>query len=226
MDGDAAEGGGVRTIALGFVNAYLVPGTEGWALVDTGVRGSHKAILAAMSSAGIEAADLSLIVATHVHVDHIGGLKELLDRAEAPLLCTRKAAEFLASGTSAPIVPRTRLARALSSLFPDRRVDPVSPSIVFDDELDLGPYGFSGKALRTPGHTEDSLSLFLDSGDAIVGDLLRGAGRKLSFGFTYQDPQECRRSAEAVLASGARRIFLSHGGQTDAESLRAFLSRL
>jgi glyoxylase-like metal-dependent hydrolase (beta-lactamase superfamily II) len=31
--------------------------------------------------------------------------------------------------------------------------------------------GLSGEVIHTPGHTDDSVSVFLDSGDAFIGDL-------------------------------------------------------
>jgi len=31
--------------------------------------------------------------------------------------------------------------------------------------------GLSGEVIHTPGHSDDSISVFLDSGDAFIGDL-------------------------------------------------------
>src|SRR5919202_5532200 len=47
-------------------------------LVDTGTRGSGRAILRAISRLGRRPADLAAIVLTHYHPDHVGGLPELL----------------------------------------------------------------------------------------------------------------------------------------------------
>jgi glyoxylase-like metal-dependent hydrolase (beta-lactamase superfamily II) len=58
-------------VRLGMVNAYLVREEDGLTLVDTGIAGSRKAILAAAARLG---APITRIVLTHAHGDHIGSL--------------------------------------------------------------------------------------------------------------------------------------------------------
>jgi len=48
----------------------------------------------------------------------------------------------------------------------------VIPDILMDDDFSLVPFGVMGKAVPTPGHTDCSISVLLDSGIAIVGDIL------------------------------------------------------
>jgi len=43
------------------------------AVVDTGIGTNHERILAALETVGVDHADLSWIVVTHVHLDHAGG---------------------------------------------------------------------------------------------------------------------------------------------------------
>src|SRR5215211_6966735 len=51
-------------------------------LVDTGTRGSGRAIWRAIERLGRRPADLASIVVTHYHPDHVGALPELLGAAD------------------------------------------------------------------------------------------------------------------------------------------------
>jgi glyoxylase-like metal-dependent hydrolase (beta-lactamase superfamily II) len=53
-------------------SVYLVDAPEP-AIVDTGIGTNHERILAALDAVGIDRADLSWLVVTHVHLDHAGG---------------------------------------------------------------------------------------------------------------------------------------------------------
>ena len=58
-------------------NAYLVAVDDGLLLVDTGMPGNAKRIVAFIESTGHHAADLRYIVLTHCDVDHIGSVARL-----------------------------------------------------------------------------------------------------------------------------------------------------
>ena len=60
-------------------------------------------------------------------------------------------------------------------IMPKQPFDGVIPDILIDDELSLEEFGVKGRAIFTPGHTPGSISIILDSGEAIVGDLVNGA---------------------------------------------------
>ncbi len=42
------------------------------------------------------------------------------------------------------------------------------------DGMRLDDFGIAGSVLHTPGHTPDSISVILDSGDAVIGDVMMG----------------------------------------------------
>lgn len=56
------------------VRAYLAPHATGLVLVDTGMDPSGEAIDATLARAGVSWSDLSHVVLTHRHPDHVGGL--------------------------------------------------------------------------------------------------------------------------------------------------------
>ena len=56
------------------ISVLLVAEDDGWALVDTGVRGSSLPIQEALASLGAGPGELRRIYITHCDPDHIGGL--------------------------------------------------------------------------------------------------------------------------------------------------------
>ncbi|MDY6911504.1 MAG: MBL fold metallo-hydrolase [Chloroflexota bacterium] len=59
---------------LGYVNAYLIQGTDGWTLVDTGwnAEESFSAFESQVKNIGLNFKDIKLIIITHIHPDHFG----------------------------------------------------------------------------------------------------------------------------------------------------------
>ena len=66
---------GVHRISrLGLVNAYLVTEEDGLTLIDTGLAGTHRLILARAAAFGMPIRRIAL---THAHRDHMGSLDAL-----------------------------------------------------------------------------------------------------------------------------------------------------
>jgi glyoxylase-like metal-dependent hydrolase (beta-lactamase superfamily II) len=102
----------------------------------------------------------------------------------------------------------------------------VEPGLAFKAALDLKPYGITGTVELTPGHTPGSVSVFLEGGEAIIGDLLRGSF--LSRGsprwpFVAEDLSEVKRSLARILDKDPRLLWTSHGGPLAPDDVRAFL---
>ncbi|MDD2316578.1 MAG: MBL fold metallo-hydrolase, partial [Desulfobacterales bacterium] len=63
----------VECVDGGYAATYLIQEKNGWVVVDPGTR-----LAADLAAARIGKAPVSLICATHFHVDHIGGIERLL----------------------------------------------------------------------------------------------------------------------------------------------------
>lgn len=204
--------------------AFLIAGEDGRrVLVDAGMGADGKALRRELGRNGVDPADIRLIVATHAHPDHVGALAVAAEMSGAPVLCLSAAVPYLRTGTNSPIVPRSAAGRFIVRISPEWKTRPVEPTHVFEDEFDLSPFGVRGKAVAAPGHTADSLAIVLETGEAIIGDLARGRGKKLSWGLFYEDRAACVRSVRRVLSLGARACFFSHGGSSSAADLAAFV---
>lgn len=109
--------------------------------------------------------------------------------------------------------------------IPAATVDVVVP----DDGMSLEPYGVGGQVLHTPGHTPGSVSIVLDSGDAIVGDLaMNRVPLRLRPGLPIfaEDMSQVKRSIEKLLAAGAKVIYPAHGKPFQADVLKAAVAAM
>jgi glyoxylase-like metal-dependent hydrolase (beta-lactamase superfamily II) len=63
---------------------------------------------------------------------------------------------------------------ALRNLAVPDRVPSLEPDVAFETPFRLETYGVAGQAIHTPGHTPGAVSVVLDDGTAIVGDMVMG----------------------------------------------------
>ena len=219
----------VFPIGLGFVKAFLVRGTRD-VLVDAGMKGSGPRLRAALERFGTGLDRLALVVITHGHLDHTGGLAEIVPAIACPVAVHRGDAELLRTGRQRPFTPVSPLFAALVRLASRRAAASslagIEPGILVGETFDLEPYGVEGTVVSTPGHTAGSVSLFLAGGNVIVGDALRGAIGHPSaprWPFVVEDFEANRKSVERVLERRPSIIWTSHGGPLGAEAARRFL---
>jgi len=87
--------------------------------------------------------------------------------------------------------------------------------ILKENEYNLQDYGIPGSVIHTPGHTEGSLSVLLETGDAIVGDLAMNAFflclKPRPSVFTCNS-SKLRDSWDNLIMKGAKVIYPGHGG--------------
>jgi glyoxylase-like metal-dependent hydrolase (beta-lactamase superfamily II) len=123
-------------------------------------------------------------------------------------------------------IPQNLVGRLLNLLtgLAGSRFEGTKPDILVDDELDLNEYGIAGRIIHTPGHSASSISILLDNGEALVGDMVREQGSgEIGLGMFYEDEQVLFRSLDKVMASEPRAIYLSHGECIDSGTLRDFV---
>jgi len=129
------------------------------ALIDTGCGPGYKAIVANIIRLGFEPSDISDVLLTHCHIDHVGAASSF-QRDYGPAV-TAHAAD------SVPCESGDRLMTA--AFLYEVRFDPP----VIDRKIDAGeatlPVGsVELNLLHTPGHTPGSLSAWLDTGGSRV----------------------------------------------------------
>ena len=185
---------GLLTPRLGLVKAFLLRGAGKHVLIDTGTRGQLPAIAGQLQREGVGLKDIGLMVVTHAHTDHTGSLADVAEASGAKVLAHRLEADHMSA----------------------------SPDVVVEDELDLNQYDVRARVIWTPGHTRGSLSVMLESGEAVVGDLV--LPRFMAFGppaiaFWAASRENSVVSIRKVLALNPSTFHTSHGGPYRPEAL-------
>ena len=165
----------MRRLKYGNTNTFFVQGSKSSLLVDTDYAGTLTAFYRALKQNDIKIKDIDYVMATHYHPDHMGLIGELMEQGVKLILLDvqRSAVHF-----SDPIFARDRIARV--------PIDETRAIVLSCEESRdfLHGMGISGEILHTPSHSADSVSLVLDDGECLVGDL--GLFEYLE---AYQDPQ-------------------------------------
>ncbi len=144
-------------------NTYLIEGSRGMLLFDTGWAGTFPAFCQCMGKIGIPVQKIDAILISHFHPDHMGIAQEIADLG-AVIAVPEVQREFIHVPDSVFEKEKNRFFRPVKD--EKTRFFPLEESRAFLDELGIG-----GEILHTPGHSDDSISLFLDDGSVFVGDL-------------------------------------------------------
>ncbi len=153
-------------------NAYLLVG-ERIVVVDTLAPGNAKRILGAVEKLGRQPQDVSLILLTHGHGDHIGSADELRSRTNALVAMHWADLEMLQPDFEPKLNPIGNIGRLLTRVSKPQTVQ-LAIDMMLDGNTRLDRYGVDARAIETPGHTPGSVSVLVAGGQAIVSDLLRG----------------------------------------------------
>lgn len=184
-----------------FVYSYLVLG-ETITLIDTGVAGCETAIFDAIRACGRDPREISLIILTHSHPDHIGAATTIREATGCSVMAHSAERGWI---EDVERQNRERPVPGFSAL--------VAGSVHLDHELADGdvidPDGtgeYEIQVFHTPGHSAGSISLFLPAERALFcGDAVPVAG-DLPF---YEDVLESVRSLSKLRAVRGIRVLLS-----------------
>ena len=147
-----------RLTRFGMINCFLVREPEGFTLVDTGLRGSARAILRAASRLG---ASIRRIVLTHAHIDHIGSIDSLMAAlSSSELAIGKREARLLAKDLSLDAGEKGKTLIGFTGAK-------AQPGRLLMEGDRIG----SLKAVSSPGHTPGHMA-YLDVRDStlIAGD--------------------------------------------------------
>jgi ribonuclease/clavin/mitogillin len=187
----------VTIVNVGYrsTNYWVVSAGPSRLLVDLGWPGTMGVMRANLDRMGVPLQEIRYALATHYHIDH-AGLAQELKQAGVPLLVLEPQV------TAIPLMKSWTKPR-------DRFVDITlhdNVNIPFSESrLLLQRIGIPGEILHTPGHSDDSVSLLLDSGAVFTGDLTHPAM------VSEEDADLVAASWRLLCERGANRVYPGHG---------------
>jgi len=220
---------------LGMSNGFFVK-DSGIIAVDSGSELGRERFLEVCVDKGIAPRDIRLLVVSHGHVDHFVNMDEMRAVTGAPIMCHRNAALNLREARYPDVRPRNEVGCFIwdnkePGYEPVPVLHPMEPDLVVEGTVDLSPWGVRGRLVETFGHSLSCMSLVLESGQAIVGDLVvadpRDDSATLAY-FCYTDDlaaanEQVFASVASLLVNGE--IFYSgHGGPFSREEVAVALA--
>lgn len=187
-------------LRYGNTNTFYIPGSDGGLLVDTDWAGTLPLFFKAIKTAGIEMKAITTLLVTHYHPDHMGLAGEL-QRLGVKLLVVDVQRLFVHA--SDEIFSRDK---HLSY----RAVDESAATVISCAESRdvLKGLGIDGEILHTPSHSEDSVSLALDDGSCLVGDL-----EPLAYLAGYEENPALKSDWEQLMRRRPKRILYAHANE-------------
>jgi metallo-beta-lactamase class B len=126
------------------LSAILITSPQGHILIDAGLPESAPIIASNIRALGFRVEDVRLIVNSHAHYDHAGGIAELQRASGAEVAASPWSAPVIRAGRSQPGDPQ----RAIAFAFPPT---PVVRTIADGETLRVGTLAVTSHF--TPGHT-------------------------------------------------------------------------
>jgi metallo-beta-lactamase class B len=134
---------------------YLITTPQGHILINTGLAGSVPLIRSHIKALGFRFSDIKILMATHAHFDHVGGMAAIKKMTGARMMIHEKDAPVLADGGNSDYVLGGK-----GSMF-----QPVKADVLLRDHDTVKWGGMQIIVLHHPGHTRGACSFLFDVKD-------------------------------------------------------------
>jgi glyoxylase-like metal-dependent hydrolase (beta-lactamase superfamily II) len=187
-------------LRYGNTNTFYIPGSDGGLLVDTDWAGTLPLFFKAIKTAGIEMKAITTLLVTHYYPDHMGLAGEL----------QRLGVKLLVVDVQRLFVHASDEIFARDKHLSYRAVDESAATVISCAESRdvLKGLGIDGEILHTPSHSEDSVSLALDDGSCLVGDL-----EPLAYLAGYEENPALKSDWEQLMRRRPKRILYAHANE-------------
>lgn len=135
-------GEGLYYVGASDITSFLLKTRDGLILIDGGYESTAPRILANIRALGFDPRQVKILLSTHAHLDHAGGLAQLKRETGATLYASKLDGELMARGGKGDF--------GLGDAY---GYPPVKPDRILADGQRVSLGGWSLTAHLTPGHT-------------------------------------------------------------------------
>ncbi len=167
----------VYQLNIGATNIILIV-EEQLTLIDTGLPGSVNKIKKFIDSLGRSLEEISLIIITHNHIDHAGGLADLKKLTDTRVAAHKDDLNDTENQAAYPgFIRRLLRIPSVANLHSNFVLQPADVDIHLEGGEVLKPLG-GLEVIHTPGHTIGSISLYSPKHKLlVVGDAMTRKGK-------------------------------------------------
>jgi glyoxylase-like metal-dependent hydrolase (beta-lactamase superfamily II) len=201
---------GIYFLSFEIGQVYLWARQDGVTVIDTGISGSAPEIMGAIRAIGRRPEDVTEILLTHFHADHIGGAAELVRLTGGTLLAHPADAAVIRGQQSEPPPELSERERQmLAAILP--RV-PSADRVDVSREVQDGEAvaGGGGSIVGAPGHTPGSIAV-LAPGVLFTGDTIAFSNGKPMLGPFNIDRSEAIQSVRKLAKLEFEVACFGHG---------------
>ncbi len=229
----------VHIISGGYANTYLIEDGNSLVAVDVGTAKAARKIYEYLSDKSIDASCLPMVIATHFHIDHVGGISRLLQLFPKIKVCFfRMVGDYLNGKEKIclfspflwltgllPVVIAldNHIKNTIASLFSDKVAIPLPflrtkflPSdykaeCILDEGQKIPPLPHWA-IIKTPGHTPDSVCFYSSDEKTIIsGDTILNMKGSGELNNFCCNPNAIQESFKKLLPLNVRNIYPGHG---------------
>lgn len=190
-----------------WTGVYLVKDGDNAFLIDSGpdAQSVDNVIVPALAELGLAPKDITCLLATHTHGDHVGGHYRLRELGIKAIACLRHSAEKIRD----PL----KYAKLIRAKFPQdsppasSSLRGVEPDFTLEDEESIGPIQF----FHAPGHDDDTaVILHTPSKALLTGDSFQADGTTVQGCALYMKLPEYRRTLGRIASLKPSAIIPGH----------------
>lgn len=158
--------------------------------------------------------DITLIILTHGHLDHVQNAAALSKYLNSPIAMHKADQGLIPNNMNQSLCADTLLGKiVLSASLKGFNIDKLpkfKPDIFLKEGDTLNNCGVCAKIIELPGHTNGSNGIEVEEKDLIVGDALMNIFYPTVY-MLYHDKTAMLESAKRISSLGDRTIYFGHG---------------